>query len=198
MWKKLVDSKEVVSYELENESLKIRIEARLNQDATWNIFLIYHDGTNSSYTEEYRCRNQREALDLMRVLKTKRLKSKKELDQLRQTQSKALHIELKREYRDYNVEKWIFSIENGIFNNFVYIRESDFVDLDIVINAQYRQYEEKILAYLINNLGLDDFGTIIRHNLFYYQDNKRKVDNQAEMDVFINSMDFEFADDDCE
>ena len=196
MWKKIIDSRDVIGYERESNELKTRIEARLNKDDSWAIFLTYFDGKGVSYTEEYNCTTQKDALDLITTLKNKRVKSKKELQQLKQSSNsseKKLKIEVKREFRDYNVEKWIFSIEDGIFNNTVYIREADFIDVDIIINIKYKSYEDKIINYLIKNLGLEDYGAVIRENLFYYNENKRRLDNNSNVDVFINAIDFEFG-----
>ena len=189
MWKKIIESRDVIGYERESNELKTRIEARLNNDNSWTIFLTYYDGKGVSYTEEYTSTTQKDALDLITVLKNKRLKSRKELQQLKQSSEKKLKVEVKREFRDYNVEKWIFSLEEGIFNNFIYIREADFIDLDIIINSKYKQYEEKIIAYLVKYLGLEDYGAVIRENIFYYTENKQKLDNNSNADVFINAMD---------
>src|SRR3989338_2841701 len=196
MWKKIIESRDVIGYERESNELKTRIEARLNNDNSWTIFLTYYDGKGVSYAEEYTSTTQKDDLDLITVLKNKRLKSRKELQQLKQSSEKKLKVEVKREFRDYNVEKWIFSLEEGIFNNFIYIREADFIDLDIIINSKYKQYEEKIIAYLVKYLGLEDYGAVIRENIFYYTENKQKLDNNSNADVFINAMDFEFADED--
>ena len=68
--------------------------------------------------------------------------------------------------------------------------------MDIIINSKYKQYEEKIIAYLVKYLGLEDYGAVIRENIFYYTENKQKLDNNSNADVFINAMDFEFADED--
>lgn len=191
MWKKIIESRDIIGYERESDELKTRIEARLNKDNSWTIFLTYYDGKGVSYTEEYASTTQKDALDLITVLKNKRLKSRKELQQLKQSSEKKLKVEVKREFRDYNVEKWIFSLEEGIFNNFIYIREADFIDLDIIINTKYKQYEEKIIAYLVKYLGLEDYGAVIRENIFYYTENKRKIDNSSNAGVFVNAMDFE-------
>ena len=77
-----------------------------------------------------------------------------------------------------------------IFEN-MYDALRDFCDAVLAIDG-YKSYSHKAsIAYLVKYLGLEDYGAVIRENIFYYTENKRKIDSSSNPDVFINAMGFE-------
>lgn len=192
-WQKLVDSNDLVSYERKTKDMKIRIEARLAHDGQWQIFVTYNNGKEVNYTEEYRCKNKEELQKLIAKLQDMKLKTKKEIERLSVSQSKKLGIEVTREFRDYNVEKWRFTIEKSPTYNFLLIRDSEFIDIDIIIHEKYKFYEQYILNELYKILGLNDGDLPIRRNIFYYADRSTALNNTSQNQLFIGNIEFDFS-----
>ncbi len=192
-WQKLVDTNDLVSYERKAKDMKIRIEARLVHDDQWQIFVTYNNGKEVNYTEEYRCKNKEELHKLIAKLQDMKVKTKKEIEHLSVSQNKQLGIDLTREFRDYNVEKWRFTIEKSPTYNFLLIRDSEFIDIDIIMHEKYKFHEANIIHELYKILGLSDSGLPIRRNIFYYADRSTTLNNAGQNQLFIGNIEFDFS-----
>ncbi|MFH1440362.1 MAG: hypothetical protein ABIG89_07360 [Candidatus Woesearchaeota archaeon] len=190
MWKNVLDSEDVIVCERYTDELNVRIEARkisevaaktndsidvLGDPDNWRIYIKYFTtGTqNINFTEEYSCKNIDDTKEMMACLKVSDLKTLKEIIQLKLSQTKDININLKRTSRDYNNEAWMFTINNESLKNKMFIKESDVIEVEIILYEKYKINEEKIIHKLVEMLGLsnNDVRTKI---IIYYCKTKTK------------------------
>jgi len=171
MWKKILEAKELLSYEKATSELNVRIEARKEVNR-WLIYLKYYN-KNLNFTEEYTCKSEDEAREIIKCLQDSKLKTIKELSQLKLLQGKNLNVNLKRDFRDYNLEKWNFTINNDNHNNHLIFRETDFNEVEIIMNEKYRAVEERLINKISTMLGLGS-STLRTKITIYYFNNESK------------------------
>ena len=105
-------------------------------------------------------------------MKNTELKSVKEIIQLKLQQNKEVKINLKRTNRDYNSESWIFGINDESPDNKVIVRETDFIEVEVILGEMYKVYEERILEKLVEMLGLSNQDVKTKITVYYC---KKKV-----------------------
>jgi len=93
--------------------------------------------------------------------------SKSEIEELNQTRNQELNIDITREYKEKNVEKWNFSLNNDKIQNSVILRFSNSSVVDIMLHNLYRHYEDKVLDKLVDKLGLDEYDGIT-FNVYFF------------------------------
>ncbi len=167
-WKLIVDNTDLISYELTSKDLRIRIEARKDDEDVWNIFKTYHTDASFTYTEEYRCLTKDEAMNIILSLQKEKILSKKELHELKLLQAKRVLINIKRQFKDYNVEKWVFAINDQNYENIAYIRDAEVSEVSIIMHEKHKSIETSILQELRQILGSDSVDLDIRQELYYY------------------------------
>jgi hypothetical protein len=166
MWKCLVDSNELITYEKIKSNMKVRIEARYS-DSLWEIYKTYHSVSGDvSFTEEYEAPNRKKALGIISKIKKEVLDEKKikSIESLR----KNLVINVKRNYKELNVEKWAFAVNDEEYNNYVIVRYSDDIEMDVLADEKFKYIETEIIEELNRILGLNDFGKDIIQNIFFF------------------------------
>lgn len=194
MWQKLIESNDLISFERKTKQMIVRIEARMRENKEWNIFVTHYNGKDISFTEEYHCKTKEELSKLMQQLQRMKVKSKKEIEHLKLQTSKKIAVDFIREFRDYTVEKWRFSIEKDANYNFILLRDSEFIDLDIIMHDKYKSREEDIMVELYKILGLQQGDLPIRRNIFYYSDRTTSLNNDARNQLFVGRIEFDFSD----
>jgi hypothetical protein len=166
MWKCLVDSEELIAYEKIKSNLKVRIEARLSEKM-WEIYKTYHSVSGKlNFTEEYEADNRKKAVQIISKIKKEVLDE----DRIRKIQDlrKNLSIKVKRLYKEQNVEKWAFSINDDEYSNFVIVRYSTDIEMDILADERYKYVETEILDEVNKVLGINEFETDIVQNVFFF------------------------------
>ncbi len=190
MWSLLVDDNELIMLENIEHSMKIRIEARFNNQ-NWEIYKTYHsvDG-KISFTEEYECRTKKEAKEIINKIKLEIL-TEEEINDIKQT-SKDLTLSIRRVYKDSKFEKWSFSINKSDFNNYILVRYSDKLEMDIIANEKYKYFEVEILDEINKILGVNDFDTDLVQNMFFFSKksafytNAKEEDNLEKIEIGID------------
>lgn len=167
-WKLVLDNPELISYELASKDLRVRIEARQTEDNLWTIFKTYHDDAAFTYTQEYRTHSREEAQKIIDSLQNEKLMSKKELLELKLVQAKKVAIKVKRQFKDYNVEKWSFAVNDDAYENVVYVRDADVSDVSIIMHEKNKPFEANVLYELKHVLGFETSDLDIKQELYYY------------------------------
>ena len=167
-WKLILDNPELISYELTSKELRVRIEARQTDENMWTIFKTYHDDASFTYTQEYRASSRDEAQKIIASLQGEKVLSKAELHDLKLVQAKKVALKVKRQFKDYNVEKWNFAVNDEAYENVVYVRDADVSDVSIIMHEKNKQFEANILYELKNVLGFETSDLDIKQELYYY------------------------------
>ncbi len=164
-WKKLLHSRETLSFEKVKDDVKVILEAR-RVDEGWQVVKKYlSEGIN--FAEQYYVESADELKRVLLYLKNEKDLSLQEINNINKFKEKNIKLDVRRGYKENNVEKWYFSLGDQSSNFFV-IRYNDVVEIDIVMNEKYKYIEEKLIIKLMNFLGLDDSDAHINQNIFYY------------------------------
>jgi hypothetical protein len=188
MWKCVVDSKDLKTYECTNDDLQVCIEARQN-NTFWEIYKTYRANT-LTFTEEYEASSSDEANSIINRMKNEILDSTalKRMDYVR----KNMIIKVKRIFKEENVEKWKFSVNSEKYNNIVILRySSKDIEMDVVAHEQLKFVETEILDELFRILGLTDFNAEVIQNIYFYT-KKSSFFNDAEDAGALNRIEVGF------
>ncbi|MFW6230472.1 MAG: hypothetical protein ACOC32_00420 [Nanoarchaeota archaeon] len=188
MWKCVIDTKDLKTYECTNNDLQVCIEARQN-NSFWEIYKTYR-AQNLTFTEEYEATNNEEATDIIKKMKTEIIDAStlEKIDKVR----KNLAIKVKRVFKEHGVEKWKFSVNSEKFSNIVIIRYGKKeIEMDIIAHEQFRFIETEILDELFRILGLNDFELDIVQNVYFFS-KKSSFFNDAESDTLMNRIEVGF------
>ena len=89
-------------------------------------------------------------------MQNSKIKTIQEITELKLAQNKDIEINIKRNFRDYNCEGWMFNVNNGEFCNKIFVREKENIEADVILNDLYRPLEGKIVHKLVDILGISD------------------------------------------
>ncbi len=168
VWKKLTETEDLLSIEKETPyKSRVRIEARCSK-GYWQVFKTYFNEREVSFTEEYTTETKPEAMNIITVLKKEKDLMPSEIKYIKKILRKKLSLKIERVYKEYEVEKWNFSVNDDSAVNFATIRYCEHIDIDIVMHEKYRFIERKVLEELINVLGLKEFGLDINKNVYFF------------------------------
>ncbi len=194
LWRKLSETDDLISLEKDTSfNYKVRIEAR-NNKSVWQIFKTYFNNREVAFVEEYTTETKPEAMSVIRGLQRERDLSPSEIKQIKQMMGKKLTLKIERAFKEYEVEKWHFSINEEKMINFANVRYCEHIEIDIVMHEKYRHIERRILEEIINVLGLKEFGMeIIKHVYFF---NKRTFykSTPKRRGVIISKIDVDYTD----
>jgi hypothetical protein len=166
MWKCLIDTKELITYEKLKGNLKVRIEARYS-DNLWEIYKTYHSLSSSlSFVEEYEAQDRKNALTIISKIKQEVLDEGK----IKKIQSlkENIQLKLKRQFKEQNVEKWSFSLGDSDYINFIYIRYANPIEIDIMADEKYKYLENEIIDEINKVLGFDEITHDMIHNVLFF------------------------------
>tara|TARA_Y100000310_G_C20588266_1_gene766580 strand:- start:597 stop:1190 length:594 start_codon:yes stop_codon:yes gene_type:complete len=172
-WEKIVDSHDLISYEKDKEDMNIRIEARLNKDNTWSIYKTYFKGDNNNFIDEHKAASISDARKIVEKLLEEKDLSLKEINEIKAKKKKSLDINIKRAFKEDNIEKW-----NIYFNSsnvgFLNIKYDDKIMIDLVIDESFRFLEKELLEELNIVLGLTEISRDIFFNNYYFAHHSHK------------------------
>lgn len=159
-WKNIVDKPDIKVFESKNDE-KIRIEARY-EDKRWHI-IERNLSDPSKYIQEYEVESK-DFEDFLKKIMKKSYNHKKE------------HISVKiyRIFKDSFAEKWLISVNDEKYSNFVLVHYDDLVTLDLVLHMKYKPIEQKIIFDVVSSLGLNEDD--LEYNIYYYTYSSRYFD----------------------
>jgi len=193
MWKKVIETDDCFGFERIEKGLNIRIEARKNKES-WDIFKTYYNNNGMSYTEEYYSQTRDQAQQLIKQLQSRKQPTLEEIQKRILRENKKIGINITRLFRDYNVEKWEFKIDNEDAENFVYMRDSETIMFDIVLNNKYKPKEKEIIETLKRMLGLDNSEFDVKQTVFYYNEKNSGLHKGNKKGMVLGKIDFGFLD----
>lgn len=176
MWKKLLDTKDLIAYEKSLKNAKIRLEARLKNNR-WRVYKTYNpvvrdiDAKESiSQVKEYIAASRDEAQLLLNDLQHEddSVSVKSNLGM------KMLKLDMRRCYKEEFVEKWKFTIDDFSEDNFVVARFDAEIKLDVILHERYNPLEKQILEKLISSLGLKEISNRIKYDFYYFKRHSAK------------------------
>jgi hypothetical protein len=193
-WQKLSETDDLISIEKETSyNYKIRIEGRLNK-STWQIFKTYFTNQEVSFVEEYTTETRPEALNIISALKKERDLMPSEIKNIKKLLGEKLALKMERAYKEYEVEKWNFSINDEKMVNFATIRYCEYINVDIVLHEKYRYLERKIIEEVVNVLGLKEFGLDICKNVYFFSKRTFYKTKPKHRGVVISKIEMDFND----
>ncbi len=188
MWKCVINTDELKTYESNDKNLKMCIEARQN-NSFWEIYKTYRS-ENLTFTEEYEANNTEEAKDIIKKMKSDIVDETtlKKIDTLR----KNLTLKVKRVFKEDNVEKWKFSVNSEKFENIIIIRyASKEIEMDIIANERLKFIETELLDEIYRILGMNDFGNEVIQNIYFFS-KKSSFFNDSEDKGLMNRIEIGF------
>ncbi len=191
-WKQVVNSSDLISYELTTKELHVRLEARKDEENSWTVFKTYFDNASLNITQEYRTGTLEEVQQLLSFLQKERLLTKKELYQQKMQHAKKVHIKFKRHFKDYNVEKWNFAVNDDNYENVVYVRDADVSDVSIILHEKNKPLEANILYELRAVLGFDTSDLDVRQELYYYTTRSDAYQKNKKLGLFLGNFEMGF------
>jgi hypothetical protein len=181
-WKTIVKSDDVEALEKRDNDISIRIEARMRPDNTWEIIKRYYN-SEINYTEEFKLDETTDLKSFLTVLKKKNLDIK-ELRTRQLLKGKRIRLIPRREFKEYNLEKWSFTINDEPIENSVMIRFTDTVDIDLYVFEKFSCVEDKIINEIAEVFGLTDPDIKLNYNIFYFSSRStREVGSQSKEDI---------------
>lgn len=187
MWKKLVNSWDVVVYERKYKEFTVNIEARLGERNQWHIFKKYSGGNNLNHIEHYVANSSEELRFILKKLMRKSLSSK-EIEKIKLSKTKQPRLNLKRDFKEYGMEKWKFSVDGNKMTNLVFIKFDEVVELDVVLHETYKEAKDKIIEELTSTFNLDNQGTDVEIQVYFYNDTSYDSIEQQNRDGVIGKV----------
>lgn len=178
-WRKLFETQDTIAYEKKKKELDIRIEARSRENAAWDVYKIYHPKQvrkkkkDLNLIQEFNTATKSEAVTLM-----KKLMEEKDLDiqtikEKKPEHQDTLQLELKREYKEEYLEKWVFSLDNFQHENILFVRFDAEIHMDVVLNEIYIGTEDAIVQRIIERLGIRSINPQLNITIYYFSKQKR-------------------------
>ncbi len=178
-WKEIIKNEEIVSYERESKEGKTILEAR-REETGWQIIKKFVFPGEEGLIENYYAESIQELKEMLKRLKREKSIGKKEVFKINDLKKRGIRIELKREYKEKNVEKWSFVFGKG-FRNFAIVRYGELVEMDIMMGEKYKFIENEIGDKLISVLGLGDLGKDVCQNFYYFtKKNNSYIENEEQ------------------
>ncbi len=178
MWKKTVESKDLIVFEKILKKFKLKIEARKNGDI-WEVFKTRINENSSELISEHYLESKKEVLKLInRLMKDKKTAPSKK---------KAL-ITLRRVYKEDFLEKWFFNINNEPINNFIIIKYDTKIMADLILHEKYSFIEKDILNKIESYLGLRELGELITYEKYYFK--KHSTESSKKINPEFIEVDF--------
>jgi len=192
-WKTISSSSDLISFEKKaGNGYRIRIEARLDK-GLWNIFKTYCRGNEVSFMEEYTTETRQEAQNVVRSLQKEQDLPPAEIMRIRKARKK-FSLKMQREYKEYEVEKWLFSVNSESMVNFATVRFYESIGVDVVLHESYRFLESRILDEIVHMLGLKEFGLDIEKRVYFFSRRTILRSRPKRKGMLISKMEMEFSD----
>ncbi len=193
-WNRTIENSDVVTYEAQGKEISMRIECRRHEDSTWGIFKTYYNDA-INYTEEFFATSPEELSMLLSQLMKEKALTLTEISRIKRNQLKNPVVEVKRAYKEDNVEKWLFSIDGSDFDNFFVLREYDVLEIDIIVSEQYAYYENKIVEAINKILSIENLDLDVVENMYFYRKRAKKAFRSQVPSFLFNKIESDFGGD---
>ncbi len=190
MWKKIVDSKELLIYEKKIKNIVIKIEARLSENNEWEIFKKYCASDDLNYVENFLAKTTTELDFIIKNLMKKNL-GKKELKEIKLKESKIPKLSLKRDFKEYCMEKWLFTIDIEKIENLLFLKYDEIVEVDIILNEIYKPISSKIIDEIKNTFSLKDEQSNLKINVYYFS-SREVLENLNQQNPLVGKFEIGF------
>ncbi len=168
-WKKLIENNDVISYEVDLDEFKIRIEARAIENNEWVIFKRYFDGKDVNFTEEFVAQDIEERDFLLDRLKSSQFPTKKELKSKASEFNEDFFFKIERLISKDSVEKWKLIHNKFSEGHITIINLEDSVEVDIVVDRKASYLEDRIINFIENTFNLNTDDKTINYNIIFSQ-----------------------------
>ncbi|HIH37941.1 hypothetical protein J4460_08430 [Candidatus Woesearchaeota archaeon] len=185
-WKKVHESKDVICFEKQTKKDNLRIEARLEEGA-WHIYKTKYNGEKSNLVQQEVLSPSK---DIMKKIK-EMMMNQRPREQKKVQKSDRVDVKLFREYKEYDVEKWFFTVNGSPERCFIIARYGDEIKVDIVMADYLRPHEEGIIASLFEQLGLDSFFEELVLDVYYFS---KESHHRRKREMLIQQVEFGFSD----
>lgn len=128
-----------------------------------------------NYTEEYAAATYDKMTQIIAALQKEKTPTVTELRTKILEKSRRISVQIEREYKEYGVEKWKFGINKAPTTNFCLVRCYDEIDMDFVLQEQYKNQETEIVKEIIDMLGFEGMEDIMNINIYYFVKHNTKV-----------------------
>jgi len=167
MWVKVAEDKGVISYRKRLKGRTIIIEARFEDDL-WHVYKACQIKGSNKVVKEYKAEDRKEVLSLIEKLKNEKDVPAK--SQIVKGNSSQVKVHLKRAYKEYDVEKWFFTINNDTKINSVILRYAEDIVIDMIVHEFYKGIEDSVFKRICKTLNLEEIGASIDVNIYFFRD----------------------------
>ncbi|MFW6014254.1 MAG: hypothetical protein ACOCQG_03705 [Candidatus Nanoarchaeia archaeon] len=179
MWKKLINTWDVVVYEKKYKDFNVKIEARLSEENKWEVFKKYTGKDGLDHIEHFVANSADELHFILKKLMKKSL-SIKEIENIKLSRAKQPKVNLKREFKEYGMEKWKFNINGEKINNLIFIKFDEVIELDVILHESYKSLKEKIAEEITNTFNLEEQGTDVELKVYFYNNSSQEFVEQKD------------------
>ena len=191
MWLKIAEEKDVVSFKKMVRDITIVIEAR-KESSHWHIYKTHQLKGANKVVQEYLANSREDCITLIEELKAEKPLSMREIKEWQQKDKAPIRLHVQRDYKEYDVEKWMFTVNESPRVNVAIIRYGEEIVLDVMIHEQFRSHEKKIIQRLHKTLNVKDMAGMIKENIYYFSDEKHYLtEGKRGMMIGRIQMDFE-------
>lgn len=177
MWKKVINTWDVVVYEKKYKDFNVKIEARLFDENKWEIFKKYTGKDNLDHFEHFVANSADELHFILNKLMKKSL-SQKEIEKIKLSRAAQPKVNLKREFKEYGMEKWKFSVNGEKINNLIFIKFDEVIELDVILHESYKPVKDKIVTEIKNTFNLEEQGTDVELKVYFYNNSSQEFVEQ--------------------
>jgi len=182
-WEQTLSTDELVCYEQKAKSVSARIESR-KVDEGWAIYKTYYNAEGINHTDEYIAPTFDKMSQIIKVLQKEKRPTLVQLQKIMLEKSKNIQLKIERAFKEYNVEKWRFSVNSDAKTNFVLARCHDEIELDVVMHEKYKTQEEPITRKISQMLGFDDMEDVLSITIYYFsKQTEQKFESKNEPEL---------------
>ena len=166
-WVQTVSEKDFLCFENNKKHVSMRIESRKN-DNEWVIYKTFYSQNEVNHTEEYVAPTFDKMNQIINTLQKEKQPTITQIRELVLQKSKKTEVKVEREFKEYNVEKWKFSVNKDAAINFALVRTSEEVDVDFIMHESYKKQETTIIKEIVSILGFDGMEEVMNINCYYF------------------------------
>ncbi|MGM5484907.1 MAG: hypothetical protein ACQEP1_03470 [Nanobdellota archaeon] len=179
MWNKISNSEDAICFEKNKQDISVRLEARYEGDR-WIVYRGFYTSDRRNYTEEYSAQTREEAEKMIKNLKSEKDITLGQLNELIKKKNRKLGVEFRRAFREESVEKWNFSINEGKYDNFFIVKEADSLEIDIVLDENYKSRKDEIIERINNLLSVSEGAD---YNVYFFTRNEKISESVPDYEV---------------
>lgn len=192
MWEKKIDTEDLIVYEKKLKTVLIKIEARLT-DSKWDVFKQYLASKRKklSHVEQFSATNKEELDFVLKKLMKKNL-SVKQIEDIKLQSKKVNHLNLTRDFKEYCMEKWVFTVNTDKYKNLIFIKFDEVTELDVILHESYKPIRKSIKQEVIETFNLKNQSSEVVLNFFFYSDKCSSEVNNSKKGMLVGKVEIGF------